>query len=124
MKRIIIFLICIISLPELAFADRDGNEYIYIRKKNNGGHIEYYEPADMPDVYYNSGDAEILIIAYGFSSFYDVEIYSQTISLTLISTQISGYGDTIDVSSLPADNYVIIITSEFLNEYEGNFTIM
>lgn len=58
------------------------------------------------------------------SLYYNVEIVSDYLNLTVISTQISGYGDTIDVSSLPAGDYTIVITSEFLNEYEGQFSII
>ena len=96
---------------------------------HNGGanghdHNEHYVMADMPDaVYYDSDEHEIIIEADGTSLYYNVEIVNDYINLTVISTQISGYGDSIDVSSLPAGDYTIVITSEFLNEYEGHFTI-
>jgi hypothetical protein len=35
---------------------------------------------------------------------------------------VDGYGDTIDVSSLPDDDYTIIITSSNHNVYQGTFT--
>ena len=80
--------------------------------------------ADMPDaVYYDSDEMEIIIEADGTSLYYNVEIVSDYLNQTVISTQVSGYGDTIDVSSLTSGNYTIIITSQFLNEYEGQFTI-
>ena len=89
---------------------------------HNGPHNEYYPPADMPEVYYDSDNLEIIIVADGFASYYDVDIVSQSTLLAVISTQIGGYGDSIDVSSLPDDNYTIVITSSNNNEYEGQFT--
>ena len=41
--------------------------------------------------------------------------------LTVISTQIDGYGDSIDVSSLPDGYYTITITSSNNNQFEGTF---
>ena len=90
---------------------------------NKGGHhSEYYPPADMPEVYYDFDNLEIIIVGDGFASYYDVDIISQSTQLAAISTQIDGYGDSIDVSSLPDDDYTIIITSSNNNEYEGQFT--
>ena len=87
-----------------------------------GDHIEHYTPADMPEVYYDSNSQEIIIVADGFASYYDVDIVSQSTLLAVISTQVGGYGDTIDISSLPDDNYTIIITSSNDNVYQGQFT--
>ena len=42
--------------------------------------------------------------------------------IAVISTQVDGDGDNIDVSSLPDDNYTIVITSSNNNEYVGQFT--
>ena len=88
---------------------------------HHGTHSEYYPPADMPEVYFNSADQEIILIADGFSSYYNVEITLTTSYIPLISTQVDGYGDTIDVSSLPDGYYVIVITSEYNNVYQGYF---
>ena len=85
-------------------------------------HIEFFAPADMPEVYYDDDNLEIIIVADGFAGYYDVDIISQSTQLAAISTQIDGYGDSIDVSSLPDDNYTIIITSSNNNQYEGQFT--
>ena len=101
-------------------------DYKPIVIKNGGGggdHLEHYYPADMPDVYYDSNEDEIIIVADGFSSYYNVVIIRNVPRQTIISTQVSGYSDTIDVSSLSSGNYTIIITSEFLNQFEGQFTI-
>ncbi len=120
-----IFLFVLFSVPLISFADRDGNENIYIQKKGNGGHIEHYQMADMPDaVYYDSEAGEIIIVADGTSLYYNVEIVNDNLNLTVISTQVSGYGDVIDISSLSSGSYTIVITSQFLNEYEGQFTII
>ena len=87
-------------------------------------HSEYYPPADMPEVYYDDDTDEIIIEADGFSSYYNVLIIRNSTNQTMVSTQISGYGDTIDISSLPSDNYIIVITSEYNNVFQGNFTII
>ena len=89
---------------------------------NHDDRIEYFAPADMPEVYFNTDNLEIIIVADGFAAYYDVNIISQSTMLAVISTQIGGYGDTIDVYSLPDDDYTIIITSSNDNQYEGQFT--
>ncbi len=76
----------------------------------------------MPEAYYNSDLQEIIIVADGFSSYYDVDIVSQSTMQLVLYTTISGFGDSIDISSLPDDNYTIVITSEFNNVYQGQFT--
>ena len=92
---------------------------------NHDDRIEYNIPADMPEVvYYDSDECEIIIVSDGFSSYYDVVIIRNTPWQTVISTQISGYGDTIDISSLPGGNYTIVITSEYNNVFEGQFSII
>lgn len=124
MKKLI-FLLCLFLLPMMALADRGDGEQIFIMKKGNGGHLENYPIADMPDaVYYDSDEEEIIIVADGTSLYYNVEIVSDYLNQTVISTQVSGYGDTIDVSSLASGSYTIVITTEFLNEYEGQFSII
>ena len=84
--------------------------------------IEFFVPADMPEVYYDDVTEEIVIVADGFADYYEVDIVSQSTLLAVISTQIGGYGDNIDISSLPDDNYTIIITSSNDNVYQGQFT--
>lgn len=92
-------------------------------KGNHGTHNEYYIPADMPVVYFDSDEMEIIIEADGFANYYTVEVISMVSDQTLIYTQIRGYGDTIDVSSLPDGYYQIIITSSNNNMFEGTFLI-
>ena len=77
----------------------------------------------MPVVYLNLETSQIIIEADGFANHYTVEVNSMVSGLTLIYTQIRGYGDTIDVSSLPDGYYQIIITSSNNNMFEGTFLI-
>ena len=84
--------------------------------------IEFFVPADMPEVYFDDDTHEIIIVADGFADYYEVDIVSQSTLLAVISTQIGGYGDNIDISSLPDDNYTIVITSSNDNVYQGQFT--
>lgn len=123
MKKLIVFFAVIMMFPLYSYADRNGEEQVILhRKKKQTGHNEYYPPADMPEVYYNSNEQEIMIIADGFASYYDVDIVSQSTLQLVLYTTISGYGDSIDVSLLPNDDFTIIITSSNDNVYEGNFT--
>lgn len=90
-----------------------------------GNHSEYYPPADMPEaVYYDDDTDEIIIVADGFASYYNVLIIRNSTNQTMISTQISGYGDSIDISSFPSGTYMIVITSEYNNVFQGQFTII
>ena len=102
------------------FADR--NQHPIRLDPTKIGHFDQPVPADMPEVYYDTNTEEIIIVADGFSSFYDVDIVSQSTMQLMLYTTISGYGDNIDVSSLPYDDYTIIITSSYDNEYVGQFT--
>ena len=126
MKKIIVFLAVLMMFPTYCYADRNCEEQVILHhRKNHTGHLENYPIADMPDaVYYDSDEMEIIIVADGTSLYYNVEIVSDYLNQTVIMTQVDGYGDTIDVSSLSTGSYTIVITSEFLNEYEGQFTII
>ena len=123
MKTTILFLFLLTLCCNVMKADFSP---IIIQNGGGGGHdhSEYYEPADMPEVYYDSDGMEIIIIADGFASYYNVVIIRNSTNQTMVSTQISGYGDTIDISSFPSDNYMIVITSEYNNVFQGNFTII
>ena len=90
---------------------------------SHGTHSEHYLPADAPEVYFDSEAMEIIIEAEGYADYYVVEAISMVSGQTLIYTQIDGYGDTIDVSSLPDAYYQIIITSSNNNVFEGTFLI-
>ena len=82
-------------------------------------------PADQPEVYYDSNTQEIIVDGDddGFVSYYDVEIYPSASAIPVISTQIDGDYDTIDVSSLSVGDYTIIIYSPYNHEFEGEFAI-
>ena len=119
MNRVII--ICLISLFSLCVSAKNAPRNIALEHKG-GNHGEYYEPADKPEVYYDEDNQEIILVADGFASYYDVDIISlSTLSLVLYQ-RVSGYGDNIDVSSLPDDNYKIVISTSYNNVYEGYFT--
>lgn len=117
-KILIILMILIVSFD--ASARRE------IEIHQNGQmptHNEYYPPADMPEVFIDLDEMEVIIEADGFADYYVVNIVSQVSMQSVIYTQISGYGDSIDVSSLPDAYYRIVITSSNNNVYEGYFTI-
>ena len=92
-------------------------------KPHGGTHLDQPIPADQPDVYLDTSNQVIIIDGGGEVAYYDVEIESMTTWLTVISTQISGTYDTIDVSSLAAGDYMITITSPTGHEFEGFFQI-
>ena len=76
----------------------------------------------MPDVYYNNSTQTLIIDGTGEVNYYDVEVISLTTLDTEISTQVNGYYDTIDVSSLPEGEYAITIDAPTGNSFEGFFS--
>ena len=58
-------------------------------------------PADQPDVYYDETYEQIIIDGTGEATYYDVEITSLSTFDVVLSTQVNGNYDTINVSSLP-----------------------
>ena len=125
MKNKIFSILMLMILAFPALADGGSTNQIYIEHRHHGGnHSEHFIPADMPEVYYDSDAQEIILVANGFSSYYYVEIGPSSWVTPVISTQVDGYGDTIDVSALVSDYYYTIrITSEFGNQFEGEFLI-
>lgn len=117
-----ILLVIALSFALFSFADGSTAQIHIERKGKPDNHGQYYIPADMPEVYYDSDNLEIILVADGFSSYYYVEIFQTEYTIPVISTQVDGYGDSIDISSLPDDDYTIIITSSNNNQYEGQFT--
>lgn len=101
----------------------DGVSQINIQHQGHDDHTEHYLPADAPEVYFDADNMAISIEADGYASYYEVDIISRSTLFTAISTQVGGYGDNVDVSSLPADEYSIVITSSNHNVYEGYFTV-
>lgn len=121
MKYFTLFLLLFVSTNSLA-GNRD--ETIQIHKIGQAGnHFDFPVPAVQPDVYYDADNQEIIIVGTGNLTYYDVEIESLTTWNVLISTQVDGTYDTIDISSLPSDNYVITIDTSVGVSYEGDFTI-
>ena len=119
-KQFAVLLLMLLYGISMSFARED--EVINLQHiGHHGDHSEYYPPADMPEVYYDADILEIIIVADGFASYYNVDITSASGYVPLISTQIDGYGDTIDVSSLPDGYYTITITSSNNNQFEGTF---
>ncbi|MBR5170496.1 MAG: hypothetical protein IKW85_08000 [Muribaculaceae bacterium] len=88
-----------------------------------GDHTEYYLPADAPEVNYDSDEMEIIIEADGFASYYNVDIFTMVGTTPILWAVVNGTYDTVDVSSLPADDYRIVIHSSNNNVFEGFFTI-
>lgn len=120
MKKILFIIIFSLSLSFEMYADNEEFSQIYIEHTHQGGdHSGIPTPADMPDVYYGTTNQEIIIDGLGVVNYYDVEIASATSFVTVISTQVNGSYDTIDISSLPQGEYVITIESPWGNTYEG-----
>ncbi len=90
---------------------------------NHGDHSEYYLPADMPEVYLDSDEMEIIIEADGFASYYNVDIFTMAGTTPVLWAVVNGTYDTVDVSSLLADDYRIVIHSSNNNVFEGYFSI-
>ena len=84
-------------------------------------HFDFPVPADEPDVYYDSDAQQVIIDGLGVVNYYDVEITSQSTSEVVVSTSVSGSYGTIDISSLPDDDYIITIDTPLGNTYEGYF---
>ena len=100
-----------------------GDELINMRHiGNHGDHFNFPIPADQPDVYYNNVSQTIIIDGTGEVEYYDVEILSLTSFDVLISTQVNGYYDTIDISSLDEGEYTITIDAPTGNSFEGFFS--
>jgi hypothetical protein len=117
---LLIFSIFVLNLS----ADGNPNASINLEHRHtNHNHSEYYPPADMPEVFLDSDNLQIILVADGFSSYYDVVITQMEYYVPIISTLVDGYGDTIDVSSLSEGYYTITITSEFNNVFVGTFYI-
>ena len=124
MKRLLLLLFYPIFFVSQINGDGSMPNQIYIEQKPKGGthFVSPPTPADMPQVYYDSEAGVITVDGTGDASYYYVDIVSQsTLSVVLYDTVDGDYG-TVDVSSLPDDNYQIIITSSHNNEYTGYFT--
>ena len=116
-KNLIVFFSLITSIQLFA-----GYREVVIITGNGGFHSgQPLFPADQPAVYYDDVNQQIIIDGTGEADYYDVEVNSLSTFDQLIGTRVSGSYATIDVSSLPDDDYEIIITSSLNNVYEGYF---
>ena len=122
---LISLLICSFSsINSYAFTRDQVTCHINIRHKPHGGtHLDQPIPFDQPNVYLDTSNAAIIIDGGGEVTYYDVEIESMTTWLVVISTQVNGTYDTIDISSLTPGEYMITITSPTGHEFEGFFQI-
>ncbi len=117
-----IFIILLVMIVGFDLSARRQIQIYHSNQIPNHNNTPIY-PADLPDVYYDEDEQEIIIDGPGSeASYYDVDIVSMSTLDVMLSTQVNGTYDTIDVSSLPDDNYKIVITSSNFNEYEGYFT--
>ena len=123
MRALFFFLFLGFCASSLTCLARDEENINLHSKGNLHSHFVLPVPAVEPDVYYDADNQEIIIVGTGNLSYYDVEIESLTTWNVLISTQVDGTYDTIDISSLPSDNYVITIDTSVGVSYEGDFTI-
>ena len=91
---------------------------------NTGGSHpgQTYVPADMPDVYYNASTAMLTIIGYGEVAYYDVDIADVNL-LTVLSTQVNGTSDTVDVSDLEGGTYTLTCTTPAGRTFTGTFYV-
>ncbi len=123
MKHFIISLISF-SIYFCMFARGDGASQINLqRKKINDGHLELPAPAVQPEVYYDDVAQEIIIVGTGNATYYNVVIESVNDWDVSLSAQVNGSYDTIDISSLPADEYCITITTAWNDTFVGYFEI-
>ena len=123
MKKYIIFFFLLVFSAFRMSADENSNAPINLQHQNQHDHLEYYPPADMPEAFFNLDEMEVIIEADGFADYYVVNIISQVTMQCVIYTQISSYGDSVDVSSLPDGYYRLVITSSNSNVFEGYFMI-
>ncbi|MBR4830112.1 MAG: hypothetical protein IKZ92_09985 [Muribaculaceae bacterium] len=116
-------IIALVLLSSFSFTLSLGapNEIVLRNTGQQDNHFEFPVPADQPDVYYDSDNQQIIIDGLGEVNYYDVEIASVSTWTVVISTQVNGYYDTIDVSSLPMGEYCITIDSPTGNSFEGFF---
>ena len=126
MKRLFSIVVILMTAVCVMFADeiRSGSsEYIRMHQTPQGGsHIDTgIVPADMPDVYYDSGEGTLTIIGYGAVACYEVEIVSGG-DVALTDT-VNGTSDTVDVSGLPAGSYTLTCTTPIGHVFSGQFTV-
>ena len=126
-KSLLVILFAVLLCVDVhAYGDEDGGAAAQInlqKKKKSNNHFDQPVPDVEPTVYYDNDEREITIIGTGFASYYDVVISSVTTSTVYIFTCVNGTYDTIDVSSLPNDNYVITLDPPVNVSLEGYFIL-
>ncbi len=118
-KNCFLFILVFIFSSFVCMARDEENINLHFPGRN---HNNIPIPAEMPDAYYNNVSQTIIVDGTGEVEYYDVEIMSLTTFDVLISTQVNGYYDTIDISSLPDGEYVITIDAPTGNSFEGFFS--
>ena len=122
MKRLIIFVLFIVAATSLCL--QAGRRPIVVQ--HGGSANDHWElPATdiEPEVYYDDVAQEIIIVGTGNATYYNVVIESVNDWDVSLSTQVNGSYDTIDISSLPADEYCITITTAWNDTFVGYFEI-
>ena len=112
------------ALAQTAVTTRgDGGVVVIMQSTPQGGsHIDTgIVPADMPDVYYDSGEGTLTIIGYGAVACYEVEIVSG--GAVALTDTVNGTSDTVDVSGLPAGSYTLTCTTPIGHVFSGLFTV-
>ena len=123
LKKLLSSLFALLLSCAMCYALADEKDINMQYKGYHGPHTEYYIPADQPDVYYDNVAQTIIIDGGGEVTYYDVEIAPVSTFVPVFSTQVNGYYDTIDISSLSQGEYFITIYSPTENEFEGFFYI-
>ena len=121
-NRIFLFL-AFVTLSFSLWGDNEQQQINLEYQNHHGNHFSFPVPAIEPDVYYDSDAQQIIVEGTGNVSYYDVEITALSTFDVPISTRIDGTYDTIDISSLPSDDYVITINTPLNIRYEGLFTV-
>ena len=116
-------LLVLLSLFSLLCLARDEGKINLHYPGNHPTHLELPAPAVQPDVYYDDVDQEIIIVGTGNATYYNVVIESVNDWDVSLSAQVNGSYDTIDISSLPADEYCITITTAWNDTFVGYFEI-
>ncbi len=114
-------LLVLLSLSSLLCLARDEANINLHYPGNNHTHFDQPVPVDMPAAYCDVEIHLITIVGEGIVDYYDVEIISLSTLNTVISTEVNGYYDTVDISTLSDADYKIIIESPTGNIFEGYF---
>ena len=119
MKYLFIFLF----LPMTLFSYAESDVIILNPDGQHHDHYDFPAPAVQTEVYYDDVAQEIIIVGTGNATYYNVVIESVNDWDVSLSTQVNGSYDTIDISSLPADEYCITITTAWNDTFVGYFEI-